>query len=92
VIDLDLPNELYLSPEQSLFIDKNEEIAARFPHLSAEFIDALIVDLELESDLIREAIEHHGLNSYCDEIARLLKEGGPSESEQPMDGEDSMMQ
>lgn len=66
---------LYLSPAKSLFSHSRDEVAARFPELSSEYIDGLLSDLHRESDFVKEAIESYGLNEYCDEIKRLLQDG-----------------
>lgn len=73
--DSEISSTLFLLPEQTLFCDTSEEIAARFPDLSPEAIDALLVDFERESALVLDAVRSHSLNEYCGEVTRLLADG-----------------
>jgi hypothetical protein len=72
---LGLPDSLYLEPSQSLFSGSAEEVAARFPELPSQSIEALLGDFETENRELLEAIQQHGLDSFATEINRLLQEG-----------------
>lgn len=69
---LDLPIDLYLEPQRSLSTATSEEIAARFPDLSAQTIDLILNDYELENQTINEALQHFGLLDFTAEVYRLF--------------------
>lgn len=80
-----MPPALYLEPGRSLFVGREDEVAARFPELEPSAVAGLLAAYDDENRQLQEALQQHGLDTYAKEIVRLLQdEGVSSEQNQVM--------
>ncbi|KAL8293054.1 hypothetical protein RQP46_000748 [Phenoliferia psychrophenolica] len=85
----DHPADVFLAPAEATFQGTADELAARFDNAPAHLIDLYLNDYEVESQELEESLRENGLELYCGEVARLLRETPQPDGEE-MDEGDSM--